>query len=171
MPSSRSLARLIVDVAQVRYADCIVELGPGTGVFTELIHQDMRASAKFIAIERNQHFVTEVSRRYPNISIYHDCATNTKKYLDSHGHTDCDCIVSGLPWSSFRKELQERLIDIIFDILRPGGRFVTFVNVQGMLLPGGTSFNKKLRSRFTRVEKSRTVWMNVPPSFVYSVVK
>jgi phospholipid N-methyltransferase len=67
--------------------------------------------------------------------------------------------------------LQDRLIDSILEILRPGGRFVTFAYLQGLLLPAGHAFSRKLQSRFRKVKKTRTVWRNLPPAFVYVAEK
>lgn len=170
-PSSRGLAELIVDAAIVRQAKTIVEFGPGTGVFTKRILEEMRDDADFFAIEWNERFAEALSGRYPGIDIYCDCATNAKKHLAERAQPYCDCIVCGLPWSVFEDDLQDRLIDTILEILRPGGRFVTFAYWQGLLLPGGRAFQRKLQSRFRCVERTRTVWQNLPPAFVYIVQK
>jgi phospholipid N-methyltransferase len=75
--------------------------------------------------------------------------------------------VSGLPWAAFPEALQDQLLDTIADVLRPGGRLVTFAYLQGVLLPAGAKFKRKLKQRFRRVSTTRTVWLNLPPAFVY----
>lgn len=169
--SSRGLVKLMVDAAIVREAKTIVEFGPGTGVCTKRIRQEMPNGADFFAIELNPRFAKELSSQFPGTDIYCDSAINAKKYLEAHGQTFCDCIVCGLPWSIFGNELQNQLIDTILEILRPGGRFVTFAYLQGLLLPAGRKFNRKLHSRFRHVEKTETVWWNLPPAFVYVAEK
>jgi phospholipid N-methyltransferase len=136
-----------------------------------MILQEMPTGADFLAIELNPRFADEVAQQCPAVSVYNDSATRTRKYLEEHGHTQCDSIVCGLPWASFPHELQDRLLDVILDVLRPGGRFATFAYLQGLLLPAGKAFREKLRSRFRRVEQTRTVWMNLPPAFIYSAEK
>ncbi len=169
--SSRGLVELMIDEARVRESKTIVEFGPGTGVCTNRILEQMQEDADFFAIELNSRFAEELSKRYPGVEVYCDSATNAKKYLDAHGHAHCDCIVCGLPWSVFGENLQDRLIDSILEILRPGGRFVTFAYLQGLLLPAGHAFSRKLQSRFRKVKKTRTVWRNLPPAFVYVAEK
>ncbi len=169
--SSRGLVELMIDEARVRESKTIVEFGPGTGVCTNRILEQMQEDADFFAIELNSRFAEELSQRYPGVSVYHDSATNANKYLDAHGHADCDCIVCGLPWAVFDHDLQDRLIDTVLEILRPGGRLVTFAYLQGLLLPAGQAFNRKLQSRFRKVERTRTVWWNLPPAFVYIAEK
>lgn len=170
-PSSPALASLIVEAARVSESRMIVEFGPGTGVFTEQILEEMPEGADFFAVELNERFATAASERCPEAAIYHDCATKSRHYLASHGQEHCDAIICGLPWASFSDELQDRLLDTILDILHPGGRFVTFAYLQGLLLPAGKAFRQKLRSRFSEVERTRTVWLNLPPAFVYAAVK
>lgn len=166
-PSSEGLAELIADSAGLAEASVIVEWGPGTGVFTEKILQKKRPDALFLAVEMNPEFVSATRTRCPGASIYHDSAANTLHYLERHGQRQCDCVICGLPWAAFDESLQDTLLDTLVAILRPGGRFLTFAYLQGLLLPAGRRFRRKLRSRFTHVATTRTVWRNLPPAFVY----
>ena len=52
-PSSRYLTRGIVDKIDFANAQVIVELGPGTGVFTRTILNRMSATCKLVVIELN----------------------------------------------------------------------------------------------------------------------
>lgn len=169
--SSEGLSELITETAELSETSVVIEFGSGTGVFTEKILQKIREDATFFAIEINQDFVEATRSRCPGVEVYQDCATNAKKYLEAHGHQYCDCIISGLPWASFKEHLQDNLLDTIIDVLRPGGRFLTFAYLQGLLLPSGFKFRKKLYARFSRITTTRTVWMNIPPAFVYCAEK
>jgi len=51
--------------------------------------------------------------------------------------------------------------------MSPNGQFVTFAYLQGLLLPPGRRFVALLPKYFTHVSRSRTVWLNLPPAFVY----
>src|SRR5436190_19766759 len=55
-PSSRHLARTIVEGLDLRDAETVLEYGPGTGVFTEFVLRELKPGAKFAAIELNPHF-------------------------------------------------------------------------------------------------------------------
>ncbi len=169
--SSESLSHLITDTAELENASVVIEFGPGTGVFTEKIRQKISDGTEFFAIECNEHFAELTRSRCPDVVVYHDCATTAGKHLQAHGHSQCDCVICGLPWASFDEELQDRLLDTITEIIKPNGRFLTFAYLQGLLLPAGARFKKKLHSRFSRVETTRTVWRNIPPAFVYCATK
>lgn len=170
-PSSERLSELITDVAELSEADSVVEFGPGTGVFTEKILQKIPQKANFIAIESNANFVAATKQRCPQAIICHDNVIHAKKILKIHGISHCDCIISGLPWASFDKQLQNQLLSTVFDILRPGGKFLTFAYLQGLLLPGGMNFRDKIQAYFPNVTTTKPVWLNTPPAFVYYAQK
>jgi hypothetical protein len=52
-------------------------------------------------------------------------------------------------------------------VLGKGGQFVTFAYLQGLILPAAQRFRKLLKQYFSEVSTSRTVWLNVPPAFIY----
>ena len=78
-----------------------------------------------------------------------------------------DLVVSGLPWAVFSDRDQTELLDTTIERMGEGARFATFAYLQGLLLPAGKRFRRKLDSRFREVETSRTVWRNLPPAVVY----
>lgn len=171
VPSSDELSELITDIANLSKDSSVIEFGSGTGVFTEKILKKISKEAKFIAFECNENFAAATKSRCPQATIYHDNAINAKKVLKIHGISYCDCIISGLPWASFDKQLQNDLLETVFEILRPGGKFLTFAYLQGAILPGGINFRHKIQSYFSTVLTSRTVWRNTPPAFVYYAQK
>ncbi len=170
-PSSKGLADLITDTANLSGTSAVIEFGPGTGVFTEKIFQKISKNTKFFALEINPDFVEATRNRCPEVIVYQDSAANAKKYLNELGLKECDCIICGLPWASFSEDLQNELLDTILDVLKPGGKFLTFAYLQGLLLPAGMRFKKKLSTRFKKVTKTRTVWLNILPAFVYCAEK
>lgn len=165
--SSRHLVKLMMDTADIESAKAVVELGPGTGVFTQEILKRLRKDAIFFALELNQEFVTETRRRCPHAIVYHDSAAHIGKYLRQHGTDKCDCIISSLPWSAFDRKLQAELLTAAVDSLAPGGEFLTYAYVTGFWLPAGRSFYRLLHHYFRHVRKTPFVWRNLPPAFIY----
>ncbi len=170
-PSSESLADLITEAADLSKASTVIEFGPGTGIFTEKILQKISQQTRFFALEINPDFVQATIDRCPGVTVYHDSAKNAKKYLSRLDLKECDSIICGLPWAAFGESLQNELLDTIVDILKPGGRFLTFAYLQGLLLPAGIRFKKTLTTRFQSLTKTKTVWLNFPPAFVYCAQK
>ena len=170
-PSSKELAELITDAAGVREANVVIEFGPGTGVFTEVIARKLRRGGKFLAIEISDEFVKAVQRRCPNVTVVHDSAANARKHLEQQGLDSCDCIVSGLPFAIFEDKLQNEILDAAYDVLRPGGVFVTFTYFMSPLTRQGRRLKRKLAQRFDSLDKTAIVWRNVLPAFAYRAIK
>jgi len=170
-PSSNALAELIVTTAGVAEASVVVELGSGTGVFTEEIGRRLAPGAIFFAIEVNPEFVRATKQRCPDAIVHEGSAVDLLKYLQEHGQEHCDAIVCGLPWAAFEESLQDALLSAIVAALRSGGKFATFAYLQGLALPAGRRFRRKLREAFGSVTTTTTVWANLPPAFVYRGVK
>ncbi|MDA2933933.1 methyltransferase domain-containing protein [Acidobacteria bacterium AH-259-D05] len=165
--SSRELADLITDSAELWQASVVVEFGSGTGVFTEKILEKISEDAKALALEVNPVFVEETKRRCPKALVCCDSAVNAAYHLKEAGVDECDRIICGLPWACFDQKLQDQLLDTIMDILKPGGKFLTFAYLHGLFLPSGKRFRRCLSSRFQRIVATHTIWKNLPPAFVY----
>lgn len=170
-PSSKALAREIVSHIGLEEAAVILEYGPGTGVFTERILRTMRPGARLAVIEQNDRLAERFRLQFPDVRLYHDSAENAEAILRDLGADKADCIVSGLPWAAFDADLQDRLLEATLTALGPGGVFVTFAYLQGLLLRSGKRFARKLDSHFARVSRSRVVWWNLPPAFVYRCIR
>ena len=167
-PSSKALAEIVTECAGLDHAGVIVEYGPGTGVFTRAIERKMNPKALFIALEVNEEFVKATQKSCKRVHVYHDGAQNTAKYLKQHGVDCCDTIISGLPWSRFSDKLQDEILEATYDVLCPGGKFITFAYSASPYLPSGKKFFQgKLQRCFPHVRKSKQIWKNFPPSVVF----
>ncbi len=170
-PSSRGLVRTMTDWFDWEHARGVVEYGPGTGVFTEGILDRLHPEAKFFAIERSAGFVAATRQRCPGATVYEESVTRVAMLCRLEKLERVDAIVCGLPWASFTAELQDEIMRTMFEVLRPGGQFATFAYWQGVALPAGRRFARRLRDQFSSVERSPTVWKNLPPAFVYRCVR
>ena len=162
--SSEELAELITDQAKLKDKKLILELGSGTGIFTEKIMNKKNKCSHFIVLEINPHFVNETKLRVPTALVYHDSAVNIKKYIKGK---KADCIISGLPLANFNSELQDELLNSIVSSLKPNGIFLTFAYLPGAALASGRRFKQKIGSKFKEVKTTRIVWKNLFPAFVY----
>ncbi len=166
-PSSNALAREMVAWLEFDSANAVVEYGPGTGAFTEAVLVQLRPRCSFFMIELNPLFVEILQIRYPERNIYEASVGDVRTLCDRQGIRQVDCVVSGLPWASFSDVMQTQYLDAMMTVLRPGGQFVTFAYLQGLMLPAGRRFRRKLNKYFSEVTCGRTVWLNLPPALVY----
>lgn len=162
-PSSKSLSEFIVKQANVTKAKAIVELGPGTGVFTAKIMKNKAKDAKFFALEINPFFVSKTKKICPAATVYRAPAEDISVYLKKHGLKKCDCIVSGLPWANFNITKQNKIISEAVRVLEDDGTFATFAYLHGAFLPSGQRFARMLSNSFSSVKRTKTVWKNLPP--------
>ena len=166
-PSSRWLARRMTEWLDLRKACVVAEFGPGTGSFTQAILENLPAGCSFLMFEVNSDFVKILRRRFSGALVFQESVQNVRHVCDRLGIQGVDCVVSGLPWAAFSERRQRDLLDATTSVLRPGGQFVTFAYLQGLLMPGGRRFRALLDQYFSRISRSQTVWMNPPPAFVY----
>ena len=170
-PSGDKLADAMVDWIDWGSVESVVEFGPGTGVFTEKILTKLKPDSKFFAVEQDEHLAEITRARCPEAKVYTDCVSNISAICKKEGIEKMDAVISGLPWAVFTPELQKELIEEMKSVLKPGGKFVTFAYLQGMLLPAAQRFRKLLKDEFEEVHQSRVVWGNVPPAFVYRCIQ
>lgn len=165
-PSSPELARLMMKAAGVSQARNLLELGPGTGAFTEEIQRTLPAGSSYLGLEMNGAFVDTLKGRFPGMNFEQAAAQefDYSPYLAGGGF---DTIVSGLPWAALSERVQTELLESIFRVLKPDGVFATFVYTGIHWGPRGQKFRRLLTSRSRKVETTPTVWTNLPPAFIY----
>lgn len=159
-PSSGKLAKKMADDIDYDNAKCIVEYGPGTGVFTERLVSNIKNHTKLILIEYNQEFCKQLEERYRefgNVIIVNDSAENIDKYLKKFDIDEVDYVVSGLPFASLPKGMSNKILKKTKDILKKNGLFITF---QYTLLKKGY-----IGSYFEDISLERVI-LNIPPAYV-----
>jgi len=166
-PSSPSLARAMLQDCDLKSAGVVVELGPGTGAFTRLILERIRPRTLFVALEVDQTCVARLRGELEGVAVYHDSAERLAHYLARHGREQADYVISGLPWTNMRPQVQDRILSAVLQCLGPKGVFTTFAYAHAYWLPTAMRFRKRLRQHFGSVRTSRLVWRNLPPAYVY----
>ena len=160
LPSSKYLARKMVEHINFDEARCIVEYGPGTGVFTDKILSERRAETEIILIERNENFYNELIEKYkniPNLHIKNDTAENIGNCLSERGFSHADFIISGLPFASLPPEISENILAQTVKFLKSDGFFITFQY---------SLFKKKIFERFFKISKIKHEMRNIPPAYI-----
>jgi phosphatidylethanolamine/phosphatidyl-N-methylethanolamine N-methyltransferase len=168
-PSSYRFADFILDNIDLDNANMVVELGSGNGVFTRKIMQRLRPGAKFFALEINPNFV-EKSRK-TGATVYLDSALHIGDYMRAHNIDKCDCIVSGIPFSTLDDLLQKGILKEIHKSLRSGGELINYAHIQSFITESGRDFRKVLREVFPDFRRTDIYWGNLPPAFAYHCKK
>ncbi|GHI00749.1 class I SAM-dependent methyltransferase [Neobacillus kokaensis] len=161
-PSSRKLAKKMVDVIHFNNAKTIVELGPGTGSFTKEIMKRKQKDTLFILIEINETFVRRLQQEYandPSVHVVHGSAENIKNYLAELNVAAADYVLSGLPFTSLPFEVSKQILQNVRDSLTVSGKFITF---QYSLV------KKTFIQKYFPSIRAKKVWLNLPPAYVLS---
>jgi phospholipid N-methyltransferase len=166
-PSGRRLAEQVVAPVPRTGDPVVVELGPGTGAFTESIQRRLGGRGRHIAIELLPTLAQRLAHDHHRTDIVVGDAADLNPVLEARGLAYADVVVSGLPWSLLTAQHQSRILDAITTALAPTGAFTTFAYVHALWTPGARRLRRALEARFEEVVAGRTVWSNVPPALVY----
>ncbi|WP_209978752.1 class I SAM-dependent methyltransferase [Paenibacillus eucommiae] len=158
-PSSRFLARKMVESVPWNQVYHIAELGAGTGAITKYIQTAKRRNTKVLLFEKDPILRNKLANEYanPDLACYEDCR-ELYAALCHENIEHLDCIISGLPFFNFPQVIRDQLIEQIIISLKPDGLFIAFQYSQQM--------RNQLSEHFI-IEKIKFVPMNLPPAFVY----
>jgi phosphatidylethanolamine/phosphatidyl-N-methylethanolamine N-methyltransferase len=95
-PSSVPLAGRVVAPVPGRGDPVVVELGPGTGVFTRAIQERLSGRGYHLAVEADPVFAAMLRRRYPRVDVVFDDAVHLPVLLALRGLPAADVVISGL---------------------------------------------------------------------------
>jgi len=170
VPSSRYLARAVAEQHNLASARVVVELGPGTGAVTKYVLPHLSPDALYIAIELDPLAVEVLRKRWPHLVVYHDSAERMKELLARHGVQYADAVISGLPWGSMPEEVQDRIMHVVRESMRPGSTFTTYSYFFTPLLPKGKRYYRLLKQLFPEVRIVKFLLPNFPPAVIFRAV-
>lgn len=158
--SSKYLAHEMINTINFEETNCIVEYGPGTGVFTEKILARAKDTTIIILIEINKNFYNRLKKLYGykrNVIILNESAENIKEILKRYSIKKVDYIISGLPFASLPKKMSNDILDKTSEIIGQHGEFITFQY---------TLVKKKYIESFFNKVSHKKVNKNIPPAYV-----
>jgi phospholipid N-methyltransferase len=155
-PSSSFLARRMVQGIDSKV---ILELGPGTGVFTKEILKILPEDGLLISIESNESFVEYLNKNLHDarLKVYKADALQLGDILKQNGIDKVNCIISGLPLGHFTLEMKNNILSEIKNGLSDDGIYVQFE----YFLAGIRSIK-----RFFPYVSISFELLNFPPAFV-----
>lgn len=163
-PSSRFLANKMLESIDFDRMRVIVELGPGTGVFTRRILEKLHPDGVMFVFELNDHFMQMLQKEFndPRVHLIHDSAEKIGEYLAQHGFSNADAVVSSLPLANFPDELRNRILIESHRVMSTDSLYVQFQY--------SLNARKAIKQRFSKVDIGFTP-VNFPPAFVYTCKK
>lgn len=161
LPSSRFLAKKMTSNIDYKSSKVIVELGAGTGVFTNEIIKLKSQDTIFIIFEINDHFYNFLTNKYSNfknVFILKEGAENLGKVLKEFNLEKVDYVVSGLPFLNFHENLRN---DIFKNVSQ-------FLEKEFILFQYTHILEKELKENFLLGRREKT-YLNFPPAYVYTL--
>jgi phosphatidylethanolamine/phosphatidyl-N-methylethanolamine N-methyltransferase len=162
LPSSRSLANLITSEITIDVAP-VVELGPGTGVFTEELVARGVPESELTLVERDAAFARMLVQRFPGTKVAHADAQGLKK-SDLGREAKPGAFVSGLPLLSMPPRKVISILRFAFANMRLGGNFYQFTYMP--YCPVSRAILDRVGLMAQRIGGT---FANLPPASVYKL--
>ena len=164
LPSGRALAKLITRGIGPETGP-VIELGPGTGVFTAaLLARGVRAS-ELALVELDACLAARLQQRYPDACVLCMDATHLATAALFNG-TPAGAAISGLPLLSLSRREVTEVLQAAFAHLAEGAAFYQFTYGLGCPVPAKVLETLALQA----VCEGRTL-ANVPPAAVYRITR
>lgn len=163
-PSGKSLARLMTGEITPGTGP-VLELGPGTGVFTQALLARGLEEHDLTLVEFGADFAHMLGARFPRTRVLRMDATELAQSQLFDGAT-VGAVVSGLPLLSMSSDSVEAILAGSFGYMRSDGAFYQFT--YGPRCPVSRPMLERLGLEASLV--GRTV-RNIPPASVYRVTQ
>jgi len=159
-PSGQALANLITSEISGDTGP-VIELGPGTGVFTRALIEHGVRQEDLALIEFGSEFATSLHYHYPRArTLWMDAAR--LKAVDLFDGRQAGAVVSGLPLLSMQPRKVMSILSGAFSKLKPEGAFYQFT--YGPLCP----VSRRMLDHLGLVaDKIGGTLANLPPAAVY----
>jgi phosphatidylethanolamine/phosphatidyl-N-methylethanolamine N-methyltransferase len=158
-PTSRALARLMVEQANPDPDGYTLEVGPGTGVVTQALVASGVAPQRVISVEYDKDFCRLLRKRFPGMTVIRGDALDLDNALGEHRDVMFSAVLSGLPLLNVPRAKRAPYLESLFDRLVPGGKIA-------QLSYSPIPPQDAIAGRFT-VEGSKWVTFNLPPGRVW----
>ena len=160
-PSSSFLTREMLEKLPWDNINTLVELGAGTGVFTNYIAEKKKSDCRVLVFEQSEEMNMSLKERHPDF-FYAQKAQHLLAEMAEYNLPKADCIVSGLPFTIIPEKICDEIMQGVYDGLSDDGVFVAFQYSPYMY--------GRLKRYFNHVETG-FVLLNMPPAFVYKCRK
>jgi phospholipid N-methyltransferase len=160
VPSSIWLAREVVKDIDFGAAQCVVELGAGTGPITAQLLRLAPPTCRVVVIERDADFCARLRERFPAADVVQADALELERLLDARGIRQVDHFLCGLPLPSFPRENRDRMLAAARRRLKPDGTFRQLTHMPWV-------YYRLYRHYFAQV-RFHLVMCNLPPAGFYT---
>jgi phosphatidylethanolamine/phosphatidyl-N-methylethanolamine N-methyltransferase len=159
-PSSRFLARLMASYVDPAASGPVIELGPGTGPVTAALLARGVDRNRLHLIEYSADFARLLRQRFPGVHVIEGDAYAMAETVRALSLAPPSAIVSSLPLLTRPEPARLALVRSALEAGAPHAPFIQFTYGGKPPVPVGPNDGLS-------VEKSRTIYWNLPPARVF----
>jgi phospholipid N-methyltransferase len=167
-PSSQQLARQMIAELPPG-ARRVIELGGGTGVFTQALIDHGIAPQDMLVLELNEDLHHHLQQRFELAHVVCGDAMQLPLIAERSGYATgglADAVLSGLGLLSMNRGTQRAIVEAAFASMLPEGRLIQFT--YGPTCPVNKDVLAELNLKARRA--SLTLW-NMPPATIYVMTR
>jgi phosphatidylethanolamine/phosphatidyl-N-methylethanolamine N-methyltransferase len=132
-PSSEELAEMMVESIDPENS-IVIELGAGTGPFTEKLVAKIPKDKLFI-VENNATFYEHLVKRFPDQAVLCVDACELDQHIPKHLHGKINVVVSGLPFRSLPQEVASKILSSLKKVCAVNFKLIQFTYFNEPPLP------------------------------------
>ena len=172
-PSSRHLARAMLEGLPIDETRTVVELGAGTGAITRVLLETLPPQATLLAFEINPEFVSYMEKRFsdPRLVLLNAPAESLGDELRKRGLNRIDAVVSSLSLRFMPDHRQRVLQEALAPFMDRRSVYTQYQYLYGVRFENGRILRHSslpfLREYFGSIQ-CRTIWRNLPPARVFT---
>ena len=172
-PSSHYLVTAMVEHVPRVAAPVVVEFGAGTGAMTQALLEQLPADGKLFVFEINPRFVKHLQEKFsdPRMTLINASVENVDAELRSRGVQRVDAVVSSLGLSFMPPETREAIFARLMPFVHEQTVLTQYQYLVAMQVNKGRIRRMDVRpllSKYFGSIKSRIVWFNLPPAYVFT---
>lgn len=158
LPTSRRTVRETLDLADLRSARLVVELGAGTGVYTRELLARLPRDARLVAFEIDPRLAARLAGNLEDPRL--EVVASSAERIESHAAAGAiDVIVCALPFTSLPPPVRRRVLDASLRGLSPRGVM--------LVLQYSPLMRRDLERTFGSVQRSFSP-LNMPPAVLFA---
>ncbi len=160
IPSSRRASKAMFQGIKIEKMSYIVELGPGTGCFTQELYANVSRDCKVLIIELNTAYIQFLRDKYGDrFEIIQGSAADLDALIEERDWPRVDLIVSGLPFT-LPSEVMQAVMKSLQKRTESGTIYRWFTYFPWIM--------ERYYARFT-IRQVQSVFLNFPPMWIYTV--
>ena len=163
-PSGPALARLMTAHVDQAHGP-VIELGPGTGVFTRALLERGLPGHRLVLVETDPVLAGALAQRHPQARVLRMDAAGLGRSSSLFGDERASAVISGLPLLSIPADKVAAIVEGVFERqLQPGGALYQFT--YGPRCPLPRALRQRLGLEAARIGGT---WLNLPPAWVWRI--